>query len=48
MLLRHKVLNVSKQDAVGVFDELLKTYIAQFREVASLVFDLGPYLMYYK
>jgi hypothetical protein len=48
MLIRHKVLIASKQSAEGVFDDLLITYLSLFKEVASLVFDLGPFLVYCK
>ena len=41
MLLRHKLKS-------GSMVELISEYIEMFSSVASLVFDLGPYLMYLK
>ena len=49
MLLVHKVIVKSpKEDAATCLVELLLNYSSMFRELASLIFDLGPYLHYIK
>lgn len=51
LLLRHKVMQlpqVKDANVAEIFGTLLKDFIAMFREAASLVFDLGPYLLHIK
>lgn len=50
MLLRHKLAIKSKDLTAGqkqqLFEPLIKEYCGLFNQVASLTFDLGPYLTY--
>lgn len=49
MLLVHKIMirNPSEIEK-KIYAGLLSTYVSMFREVASLIFDLGPFLFYIK
>ena len=51
MLLRHKVLALthsehSKEQTAPLFRDLIKQYSTVFISVATLVFDLAPYVGY--
>jgi len=49
MLTVHKIKIRNPQEIVTEkYADLLSTYLSMFREVASLIFDLGPFLFQIK
>ena len=52
LLMKHKLLSfkgpktLDSKQKNGLFEPLIKEYCQQFRQVASLTFDLGPFLFY--
>jgi len=45
MLTVHKIkIRNPQESATEIYASLLGTYVGMFREVASLIFDLGPFL----
>lgn len=52
LLLKHKLLSLKgpktldRKEKSVIFEPLVTEYCAQFRQVASLTFDLGPFLFY--
>lgn len=49
MLLVHKIM-IRTPSEIGkkIYADLLSTYLSMFREVASLIFDLGPFFYHIK
>ena len=42
------MIRIPSEIGKKIYAGLISTYVSMFREVASLIFDLGPFLFYIK